>query len=211
MKKIAFTGSSGSGKTTLVKEVSKRLGIPHISGSASEVRKKGDSDLLSDMFKFPGGGHAGVIKYSALNAEYAILNQNILQIRRAEIIAQNDFFVTDRSPLDNLTYFISQAGYHPLVTDQMVEDFMGACLDAYKKLTHLIFVKAVQPGAVEQNYSRIANRYYQKSIDAQFEYWLKTFFIPESGGKGPLVLTIDWWDLDLRIAEVVNFVSLDKS
>lgn len=204
--KIAFTGSSGSGKTTLVTYVAEQLKLQHISGSAGDVKKEGDKMLIDDMLAYPGGGHVGVIRYSALNPEYGVMNQKLLQMRRRELIMENDNFVTDRSPIDNLTYFINQCGYHPLVTNQMVEEFAKDCLKAWEELTHVIYVKAVQPNAVEVNGSRVANNWYQKAIDAQFEYWLLNFFIKESLA-GPEVLVIDYWDLDQRKEEVLRFLN----
>lgn len=207
MKKIAFSGSSGAGKTTLVQFVAEKLGIPHISGSAGDLKSVGDKLLIDDTFCYPGGGHVGVIRYSALNPEYGITNQKLLQIRRAEIIFRNDNFVTDRSPADNLTYFVNQVGYHTMVTDEMTEAFMKECLDAWNELTHVIFVKAVQPHEVEKNGSRIGNRFYQKAIDAQFEYWINHFFIPNDNGAGPEVLILDYWDLEKRKAHVLEFIN----
>lgn len=205
-KKIAFTGSSGSGKTTLVEFIAKELSLTHISGSAGDVKKEGDKMIIDDMLHYPGGGHVGVIRFSALNPEYGIMNQKLLQVRRRELIMENENFVTDRSPIDNLTYFVNQVGYHPMVTDAMVEEFAKDCLTAWEELTHVIYVKACQPKAVEFNGSRVANKYYQRAIDAQFEYWLKHYFMLNSIG-GPEVLILDYWDLATRKEAVLQFIT----
>jgi len=205
MKKIAFSGSSGSGKTTLVTFVAEKLGLTHISGSAGDVKKEGDKMLLDEMFAYPGGGHVGVIRYSALNPEYAVTNQKLLQLRRAELIRENDNFVTDRSPADNLTYFINQVAYHPMVTDAMTEEFMKDCQKAWDELTHVIYVKAVQPQEVERNGSRVSNRFYQKAIDCQFEYWINNHF-QKNSIDGPEVMIIDYWDLEKRKKNVLKFL-----
>lgn len=206
MRKIAFSGSSGSGKTTLVTFLAEKCNLTHISGSAGSVKKEGDKMLIDDVLQYPGGGHVGVIRYSALNPEYGLLNQKMLQMRRRELIMENEDFVTDRSPIDNLTYMINQCGYHPMVTDAMVEEFAKDCLFAWEELTHVIYVKAVQPKEVEVNGSRVANAWYQKSIDAQFEYWLRNYFMKNSI-DGPKVLIIDYWDLDKRKKEVIEFIN----
>lgn len=203
--KVAFTGSSGSGKTTLVTFVAEQMGLTHISGSAGDVKKEGDKLMVDEMLKYPGGGHVGVIRYSALNPEYAITNQKLLQMRRRELIMENDNFVTDRSPIDNLTYMVNQVAYHPMVSNELVQEFANDCLKAWEELTHVIYVKAVQPGAVEINGSRVGNNWYQKAIDAQFEYWLKNFFLKHSIA-GPEVLILDYWDLDKRKEDVINFL-----
>jgi hypothetical protein len=203
--KVAFTGSSGAGKTTLVTFVKDTLGLTHLSGSAGDLKTEGDKMIIDEIYGYPGGGHVGVIKFSALNPEYGLMNQKFLQIRRKELIMNNENFVTDRSPIDNLTYFINQMGYHPMVTDAIVEEFMKECLEAWEELTHVIYVKAVQPNEVEKNGSRVANRYYQKAIDAQFEYWLVNFFV-KNAQVGPKILTLDMWDLDTRKEVVTEFL-----
>lgn len=203
--KVAFSGSSGSGKTTLVSFVAKELSLTHISGSAGDVKNEGDKMLIDEAFDYPGGGHVGVIRYSALNPEYGLMNQKLLQMRRAEIIFKNDNFITDRSPADNLTYMVNQVGYHPMVTDAIVEEFAKDCLKAWEGLTHVVYVKAVQPHEVERNGSRVANRWYQKAIDAQFEYWIN--YLHRNSLDGPLILIIDYWDLDKRKEEVLDFLS----
>lgn len=203
--RIAFTGSSGSGKTTMVKFVADQFNLEHISGSAGDVLSNGDKAYLRQTYGYDGGkGHLGVITESAKNPAYGLANQWLLQRRRAEIIKMNDNFVTDRSPIDNLTYFISQVGYHNGVDDREVEKFISACQDAWTYLTHVIYIKAVQPGAVENNGSRIANRYYQRAIDAQFQFWLDEVF---RRTKGPKVLTIDFWDINQRKELITNFLN----
>lgn len=204
--KVAMSGSSGSGKTTLVTFVAEKMGLTHISGSAGDVKKEGDKHILDEVYGYPGGGHVGVIRFSALNPEYGIMNQKLLQLRRSELIHQNDNFITDRSPADNLTYMVNQVGYHPMVTDTMVDEFAKDCLKAWEELTHVVYVKAVQPAAVEVNGSRVANRWYQKAVDAQFENWIQNYFIKNSL-DGPKVLIIDFWDLEQRKDLVTKFLS----
>lgn len=206
--KVAFSGSSGSGKTTLVHIVQETLGLTHISGSAGDIKQEGDKMMLDEVMGYPGGGHSGVIRFSALNPEYGIMNQKLLQVRRAQMISSNTNFVTDRSPADNLTYFVNQVGFHPMVTDEMTEEFAKDCLKAWEELTHVVFIKAVQPAEVERNGSRIANRFYQKSIDAQFEYWIRNFFIKKAI-DGPKVLIISFWDLEQRGKLVKEFLTND--
>lgn len=210
--KIAFSGSSGSGKTTLVTFVAEKLGLPHISGSAGDVKTEGDKRILAeDPYDYPGGGHVGVIRYSALNPEYGWQNQLLLQMRRQQIIEGThpsnpgvDQFVTDRSPADNITYCVNQVGFHPYVNDQMMAEFFDHCLEAWQQLTHVIYVKAVQPHGVEVNGSRVANKFYQKAIDAQFEFWIGQ--LQSKSVAPPELLVIDYWDLETRKTQVLNFL-----
>lgn len=203
--KVACSGSSGSGKTTLVTFIAEKFGLTHISGSAGDVKKEGDKMLLDEVYGYPGGGHVGVIKFSALNPEYGIMNQKLLQMRRSELIMNNTNFVTDRSPADNMTYMVNQTAYHPMVTDAMCTEFFNDCVRAWEELTHVIYVKAVQPDAVEVNGSRVANRFYQQAIDTQFELWIKK--LDEATVDGPKILIIDFWDLEQRKEAVSKFIN----
>lgn len=212
MMKIAFSGSSGSGKTTLVNYVVDQLGLAHLSGSAGDVKTEEDKKILQeDPYDYPGGGHVGVIRYSALNPEYGWENQQRLLQRRAQLIngthpthGNVENFVTDRSPADNVVYCINQVGFHPLVTDKMLEQHIRDAVEAMGNLTHLIYVKAVQPQEVERNGSRVANRYYQKSVDALFEYWIKQML--GMCIDPPSFMLIDYWDLDTRKENVLRFL-----
>lgn len=203
--KIAFSGSSGSGKTTLVTWLAEQTGLQHISGSAGDVKQEIDKMIIDEALGYPGGGHVGVIRYSALNPEYGLLNQQLLQVRRHQLIQANTNFITDRSPADNLTYMINQVGYHPMVTNEICEAFFKKCVEAWDELTHVIYVKAVQPIAIEVNGSRVSNNWYQKSIDAQFEYWIGR--LQEASLSGPEFIMIDYWDLDQRKDEILKFIN----
>jgi deoxyadenosine/deoxycytidine kinase len=206
--KVAFTGSSGAGKTTLVTYVAQRFGLKHISGSAGDLFSPEDRKRL---YNDREEGHLGVIRQSAMDLKFGVEFQKLLLARRTDIIIANDNFVTDRSPIDNLTYTINQIGYHPQVTDQWIELFSQDCLKAFWELTHVIYIRACQPTTVENNGSRIANWWYQQSIDAQFERWLHWFMNQTTYIKppnSPKILCIDFWDLDRRKKLIDQFLKL---
>lgn len=208
--KVAMTGASGTGKTTLVKFVAKELGLKHISGSAGDIKTKEDKDFLKRVFGHePHQGHYDVIRRSANDFNFGYALQNINQSRREEIIYMNNHFITDRSPVDNLTYFIAQIGFHPELTDIKIKVFAEKCLRAWNQLTHVVHIKPAIPSdkLVENNGSRIANKWYQQASDAQFEYWLKNYFIPNAASSGPKVMQIDYWDLESRQKNVIKFLN----
>lgn len=210
--KIAFSGSSGSGKTTLVKYVHEKYNIPWVSGSAGDLKNTMDGEILkvicgSDPLP---DGHREVIRYSAINPVYGITNQLLLQARRSDLLRSDRSFVTDRSPIDNFTYFMNQCGHLEDVTDALCERLFHSCVDALEKLDLLVYVKAVQPrsNGIENNGSRVNNWWWQKSVDAQFEMWLdrimlklnqKTDIVPE-------VVVIDKWDLEYRYELIDGFI-----
>lgn len=207
--KVAFTGSSGSGKTTLVNYVAKEINLKHISGSSGDIKKDWHERVLHDVFNHKNYvGHTGVIKHSAIDPMYGYMNQLFVQQARANVIQWEGNFVTDRSPVDNLTYMINQTAFHPEITDIIVADFADKCLEAWGRLTHVIFIRAVQPLSlgIENNGSRVHNWYYQQSVDAQFKRWFDYFQrkIPAPGG--PKTLEIDFWDLQQRKDIIKQFL-----
>lgn len=212
--KIAFTGSSGSGKTTLVKFVAEEFGLKHISGSAGDVKTELDTLFLNQLWgmeELPDG-HRDVIHASTIDKTYGIANQLLLQIRRAQIIGSNNNFVTDRSPIDNMTYFINQCGFHPDLDDKFCGLFYEECLETFTQLDVIVYIRAVQPQkiGIENNGSRVNNWWYQQSIDAQFDRWAQKFMSDsyDRKPKQPKVIVIDFWDLDARkkfLKEQLNF------
>jgi predicted ATPase len=202
--KVAFSGTSGAGKTTLVHYVNSVLGLNWINGSAGQMKKEWEKMKLVEEYGYPGGGHAAVIKYSAINPQYALENQNMLQAGRANAIANNWGFVTDRSPVDNMAYFCMQCSF--MYSEKVAEEFYRKCLIALEGLTHLIYVKAVQPKEIEHNGSRVDNAFFQRSMDAVFNYWVDR--MTNECVQPPEVLTIDFWDLDQRHAVVKKFLGI---
>lgn len=202
--KIAMSGSSGSGKTTLGNWIADEFNLKHIPCSAGDLLDGNDLSFLKESFNYEGNeGHYGVIKRSAENGEFGYLFQNMLLNNRTHLISNNDDFIMDRSPVDNLTYFISQVGFHPGMEDRLAEIFIQKCFRAWNMLTHVIYVKAVQPGKVENNGSRIVNKYWQQAIDAQFDHWFKTLFFTD---KNPKILRINFWDLEGRKQAIREFL-----
>jgi len=205
--KIAFSGTSGSGKTTLVRFLEQESKLPHISASAGDLLTVTDKEILGrEPFNYKGDGHLSVIKHSAINPRYAYENQYRLLHRRTQLLHGTHplfpgvvDFITDRSPIDNIVYFMMQTAYHAEVTDALAEEFVNVAVRAAEELDHIIYVKAVQPGEVENNGSRINKRLYQLSVDQVFNYWFE-FVKDRLKNSKTQFHVIDFWDLDRRKA-----------
>lgn len=221
--KIAFSGSSGSGKTTLVKFVHEQFGLPWISGSAGDLKNTLDAEILQIVWgreKRLPDGHREVIAGSVLNPQYGVINQLLLQSRRTEVLKSNQSFVTDRSPVDNFTYFINQCGHLPNVDDALCKKLFEEAAFALTELDLLVYVKAAQPitTGIENNGSRVDNWWWQKSVDAQFDYWftLMTQTLEEHAGKIhpvnlPTIMVINYWDLEKRKLEISKVIKEIKN
>jgi hypothetical protein len=203
--KIALTGTSGSGKTTLANWISEYFQVPFISGSAGDILTQEDRMAMRDIFGVEeGAGHAGVIKSSMADYSFGMAFQQILLKRRTNLILYNPHFVTDRSPLDNITFMINQCGFHKEVTDRFVEVFIDQAIYAWEKLDGLIYIKPCQPERIEDNGSRVTNRFYQSAVDAQFQFWLD--YLRSVRGM-PKVCVIHFWNLDARKELVKEFIN----
>lgn len=204
-KKIAFTGTSGSGKTTMVQFVQKEYGLNHISGSSGDLRTKLDNKYLLDKYGYKGDeGHLAVIKRSFADPDFGLEMQEMIRVRRDELISNTDDFVTDRAPLDNWVFFLLQAA--PFQNDALVQKFMDACLETASKLTHIIYIPAMLD-QIENNQSRVPVLHYQKAVDAVFDrYW--HVFTHHARVRNPSlrVLKVTTVELKQRQSQIMTFI-----
>jgi adenylate kinase len=197
INKIAFCGTSGSGKTTLVKYVNEVHGYPWINGSSGEIISAEAKKELTNTYQVELGlGHQHIIKNSMINPSFGIAYQNAVLEFRAQQIKENARFVTDRSPIDNIAYFLTQCS-----SQQPQHICMRFIADAIslieQELDLIIYIKPVQPNKeVEDNGSRVANWAYQFMVDAVFEKTIHQL-LPQDI-VNTKVRTIDFWDLQQR-------------
>jgi len=179
-----------------------KYGLPFLAGSAARLKSAEDEARLQGALGFPGGGHAAAIRFSALNPEFGWENMRVQLDRRCAVIESEPCFMTDRSPLDTMVYMVNQCGYSPLVTEAMLADAFEKALGAWMRLDVVVYVRQVNPQPMKADEVRVANRYYQRCLDAQFSYWLEHFFRVRQGQAGPRIVEIDSWDLDERVRAV---------
>lgn len=199
--KIALSGPSGGGKTTLSKFISQSFDLPYLPGSAGLILKEEFKDRLRNYHNWEQSGHRNVINLSGKDPEFGYWFQKYLLESRSELYKGKDQFITDRSPLDNVSYFMQQTVHN--CTEEETEKFITHAQELYQELTHLIRIKWVNEEEIEDNGSRIPNKYYQYYSDAVFEDCYNRYF----KGSSIKVLTIDYWDLDTRFEEVSKFIN----
>lgn len=173
--KIFITGTSGIGKTTLANYISKRRDIPFINGSSTvlwdEYGIKSHKELLELGINEPLKG---------LDFQYKLLSH------REELVKGADSFVTDRTPIDNLVYFLYQNA--PYLDDKQVKAYADACRFSFHrtsgygnndlKLIYLSrdFIKG-DAMAIEDDGKRINNHYYQDMMDKIFQHVLEKDYL----------------------------------
>lgn len=190
-RKIYISGTSGTGKTTLAKYLSMRYRIPFVSSSAKEIWEqygvKNHQELIAMTMKDPKLG----LKF-----------QNHLIEHRLEKLEGLDQYVTDRGPLDNLVYFMSQCSSQLSEEDTM--NYIQACRDAYPLGFTQIYLTN-NPLEMEVDGYRIDNRYYQTMVDVLYMHYtqVNTLFEPTEG-VSPLYILPDWdWEKRVKAVETI--------
>jgi len=155
-QRIMMAGPSGIGKTTIAKWLAdeyQALGYEFISGSVSDLipstKELSHRDMLDRDSK----------------TQY-LEDYQILDLRR-KLFREHPIFVSDRSYLDSLTYFIyKQAGKQPSCE---LDQFSRLCSMILVQQCDLLVMFDFKPGYIDQwltedNHKRITNNYFQAEI-----------------------------------------------
>jgi len=210
MKKIALCGSSGCGKTTLAKALSPIVGIPYTpmsqkgifsSETIEKFREQTNNNYFTEI------SHQMIIYLSHRFPNFGINFQFELLKERTLRILENETFITDRSPVDNLVYFLLQCG--PYASNQQVNAFIRKAQKSIENVDAIILLhQNPEKGyVIEDDGSRIINNEYQKMVDSVFEYVIKNHFkvYPQSNSK-PYIMEIKEWDITKRIEILKGYI-----
>jgi len=200
--KIGICGPSGSGKTTLAKFIAGHTDIKNgkinwVSNSARDLFTKEDNELLRSLGYEENSGHRRVIQLSNEKPEFGLTFQKLINKRRTEFIISNNDFVTDRTPVDNLVYFLFQSCSNQ--PDEIIQDMVSDCRAALGEFDVIFFTPYIEGNEVENNNSRVDSKYFQSMISGIFEDTIKKYFrdiFADDDGPGFVKLGI--WDLRTR-------------
>lgn len=165
--KIFIAGPSGMGKTTLAKWVSTEFDIPFISTSSKGLWKKyminSHTELIQMAMKSPGKGYK--------------FQSELLDIRE-KLIDTNKHFITDRSIVDNLVYYLMQVS--PFVEEKLTLEYIDRCKTLlnprWQCLDLLIHIPYNNKMRLEDDGFRIPNRVFQQCTQLYFDYCLDNYF-----------------------------------
>ncbi len=124
---------------------------------------------------------------------------------RKEVLGGVENFVTDRSPLDNMVYFLSQNASH--ATQEETLRYIEACVRMYFQSTHWIHIRLTPDIKFEDDGMRVNNLHYQIAIEAIFQNCLSVYMAPHFIQLKKRLLNIDIWDMGMRQKLVSNYVS----
>jgi hypothetical protein len=191
--KIAIAGPSGVGKTTLAHWIANEYGIPFITTSTKPLWEKYNIQ-----------SHKELVSRTILNPSWGYQFQLELLEMRQNIIDTNNNFVTDRSPMDNLVYFLMQNT--PYMSEGETEEYVKLCADALGKLDCLIQIPFTELINLEDDGKRIPNKYYQMTTNITF-VMAAGLLDPYLKPDGPLrVTSLQMWDWDERVEKIKNFI-----
>jgi len=193
-KKIFICGPSGTGKTTLAKWISATYRIPFISTSGKALW--GDFDIHS---------HAELINLCNKDKAFAEEYQWHLLRYRNKALRNVDEFVTDRSPIDNLVYFLLQVS--PNITKESTISYIKACEEAIAYGNKIIYLPFINEIDIENDGYRITNPYYQNCISSIFDYVIEGNLLNINNYYTiDDIMAINQFDWDIRMKLVYKFL-----
>jgi deoxyadenosine/deoxycytidine kinase len=154
--RIALAGPSGTGKSTLAKWISEEYKIPFITTSTKP---------LWDKHKIKS--HLMLLERASHDPVWGLQFQHEVLEFRENALKGHVNFVTDRSPVDNLSYFLLQ-NTHSLPENDTTR-YIHYCEKALSKFNYLFVLPFTKEIPLEDDGKRINNRYYQMLSNQAFD------------------------------------------
>lgn len=181
-----IAGPSGVGKTTLCNYISQRHNIPFVPSSTKVLWK--EEGIKS---------HEEIIKRCALEPMWGLDFQYKSLGLRQVVMNDYDHFVTDRSPLCNLVYTLTQVS--PYVIPEATHGYVKAVhslMEQFLKEKDAVFIYIPfnKETVLEDNNMRVMSTHYQIALSAIYESVMK----PYANSDPHKILVLPMWDLDLR-------------
>lgn len=197
MKRINCCGPSGTGKSTMAKYISETCGIPFLETSTKPLWKAWGIK-----------SHKDILLMSTNEPERALIFQyDVLKFRK-ELMESQGSYVTDRSPIDNIAYFLFQCA--PYLKEEQIERYVNECLAVLENTCNLLLVfPFLKEQPLEDDGARIASRYFQSTMNSIFQNILMGDNpIMFMGIKNkPETLILHLWDLELRKKSILSAIS----
>ncbi len=188
--KICITGPSGTGKTTLAQYISQTYKIPFISTSTKPLWEKHGIN-----------SHEELIKMALENPQKGMDFQlEVLEYRKKLLEGEHEF-VSDRSPICNIVYFLMQNSF--MVSEQACKEYINLCKQAMSMFNGIIFTPFTKDVILENDGARVNNKFYQETTNAVYTY-ATSLMVPELSKIYGVSMP---WDMTTRKALTSNLVA----
>lgn len=193
-KRIYVTGASGTGKTTLCKGVDSvtKSEIPFISTSAKKI--------------WPAFGlktYQNVIDLITDEPNLGFKYQKCILNNRVKSLIDNDNFITDRSPIDNLAYIYLQLS--DKIEPKLIEELINSqVIPSLRLATHLVYIpwnERVLNCGYDDNV-RLKNYKYQELVDMV----IYSLIINPKYTMYIKVLRLEDWGIATRLNKVMEWL-----
>jgi molybdopterin-guanine dinucleotide biosynthesis protein len=183
--KIFICGPSGTGKTTLAHHISQKFNIPFISTSGKVLWDYYGIESHQQLIDMTNQDPLG------FGLEYQI---TLLKHRNAAL-EDSDSFVTDRSPVDNLVYTISQLS--AFLSEKQIKEYIEMCEISLRLGNQILYIPFTDKVKLDPDGARIVNPFYQQYIGSLFDMVLyKHNYLSICRG---CTIRVDDWDWKRRI------------
>lgn len=186
-KRVGICGPSGTGKTTLANYIANEYSLPFVNSSSKvlwqKYNYKSHRQVYYDIYRNP--------------AKAIALQMSILEFRE-NTLRGREYFITDRTPIDQAAYYLS---YFPLENTFNKQKFIENLSRAMKPFDSIIFIR-YKNRKIEDDGQRITDPYYQGMMDSIMDFIIKEDIL----GIKANILTIDIWDWELRKSMIKNYL-----
>lgn len=193
MRRICMAGPSGTGKSTLAKALAEHYKIPYITTSTKP---------LWDKYEIKS--HSDLIQKAFLNPQWGKEFQDEVLQFRIDALKGAEEFVTDRSPIDNIAYFLLQNSAS--LGEEDTEKYIYSCMGVMDMFSHIILLPFTDLVVLEPDGKRIANKYYQMMVNGTFSVTTQIAYQMMNPKSTLQSKAIHIWEWDKRFKEATNFI-----
>jgi len=200
MKRILICGPSGTGKSELANFIGLSLGIPFITTSTKPLWPAHDIE-----------SHTELIKKGQDDPDWGNSFQwEVLDYRRKLLNKETGGYVCDRSPIDNLAYYMMQNSMDmgAAATSQYA---LKCKQDLIDQADYIIRIKFRFDYDLKDDGMRVNNPYFQSMTDGIFNSIFENDLLDlKENFDNSKMLSINTWDWNIRIKEVQRFLDIDQ-